>query len=617
MAKTGKGKASRVAVWIILGLLIVGLAGFGATNFGGSVRSIGRVGDTPIDIARYGRAINDELRALSAQTGQPVSFSQAQQFGLDRAVLRNVVDQVSLENEAARIGVSVGDARVGTYLRDIPAFQGLDGGFDRQGYAFALEQAGMSAAEFESQLRAEIARSLVAGAVAAGTPAPPVYVDTLVTYIAERRDVTWATLTPEALDAPLPDPTEAQLRDQYEATPEAYTTPEIREITYAWITPDRMVDRIDIGEDALRELYDERIDTYVLPERRLVERLVYPDAEAARAARARLDAGEASFEDLVADRGLDLADIDLGDVARDDLSDAAAEAVFALEEPGVTGPVETPLGPALFRMNGILAAQETPFEEARDELRRELGLDRARRAIAAEIEAIDDLLAAGATLEEVAEETALELGTIEWSETAEGGIAGYEAFRTAAATAEQGDFPEVLELEDGGIFALRVDAVRPPELQPLDAVRDAVASDWRQEALRAALAQRAETLAGRLAAGESFEDLGLDASAQDGVTRESFVQGVPSGFLQRLFALDTGETGVVTGPASAVILRLDGIAPPDPADTALAERRAAIRTRAAQSLGQDILSAYTQAVQQAAGIELDQSAINAVHAQLQ
>jgi peptidyl-prolyl cis-trans isomerase D len=39
-----------------------------------------------------------------------------------------------------------------------------------------------------------------------------------------------------------------------------------------------------------------------MPERRLVERLVYPDQAAADAARARLDAGE-SFETLVADRG--------------------------------------------------------------------------------------------------------------------------------------------------------------------------------------------------------------------------------------------------------------------------------------------------------------------------
>ena len=61
----------------------------------------------------------------------------------------------------------------------------------------------------------------------------------------------------------------------------------------------------------------------------------------------RIRAGEATFEDVVADRGLTLDDTDMGDVTRDALGDAA-EAVFALEEPGVTGPVETDLGPCDF-----------------------------------------------------------------------------------------------------------------------------------------------------------------------------------------------------------------------------------------------------------------------------
>ena len=39
----GKSKGSRAAVWVILLLLIVGLAGFGATNFGGNVRAIGEL----------------------------------------------------------------------------------------------------------------------------------------------------------------------------------------------------------------------------------------------------------------------------------------------------------------------------------------------------------------------------------------------------------------------------------------------------------------------------------------------------------------------------------------------------------------------------------------------
>ena len=62
MAK--KNKAGQVVVWIILGLLILALGGFGITSFGGSVRYVGSVGDTDIGVEEYGRELQQELRAL-------------------------------------------------------------------------------------------------------------------------------------------------------------------------------------------------------------------------------------------------------------------------------------------------------------------------------------------------------------------------------------------------------------------------------------------------------------------------------------------------------------------------------------------------------------------------
>ena len=70
-----KGQTSRVLVWILLGLLIVGLAGFGATNFGGSVRSVGKVGDTDIDLNGPVATANVTAAAPSGVVAtQPLTF---------------------------------------------------------------------------------------------------------------------------------------------------------------------------------------------------------------------------------------------------------------------------------------------------------------------------------------------------------------------------------------------------------------------------------------------------------------------------------------------------------------------------------------------------------------
>lgn len=191
MAKSGKLTPSNVIVWVILALLIVGLMGFGATNFGGTVNSIGKVGNTPIPVTRYANLLQQEMDRVGQATGQQVTMAQASAFGLDQAVLAQVVGLTALEDEAASLGVSVGDTAVRDEILQIQAFQGLDGNFDREAYSFALDRAGLKADEFEDTIRTETARSLLQGAVIGGIATPQVYTDTLYDYAREERDLSW------------------------------------------------------------------------------------------------------------------------------------------------------------------------------------------------------------------------------------------------------------------------------------------------------------------------------------------------------------------------------------------------------------------------------------------
>jgi peptidyl-prolyl cis-trans isomerase D len=609
-----KGKASNFFVWVILLLLIVGLAGFGATNFGGGVQSVGRVGETEIDINRYARELQQELRALSAEQGRSVSLSEAQGLGLPQAVLGRIVGAAALEDEAAVRGLSVGDETVREQILAIPAFQGVDGSFDRDAYGFVLESSGLSVAEFEERVRVETAANLVQQAAASGVTFPPVFADTLWAYAREARDVTWAELGPDDLETIVPEPTEAQLVQFHGDNPELFTAPETRAITYAWLTPDMLLDTIEPDEAALRAVYEDRIAEFVQPERRLVERLVFPDEAAAEAAKARIDAGEADFEALVAERGLALADVDLGDVAREDLG-AAAEAVFALDGPGVAGPAPSSLGPALFRVNAILAPREISFEDAREDLLPVVQIDRARRAIQDMFDDLDDRLAGGATLEDLADETEMVLGRIDFTDATSDGIAAYESFREAARAAEEGDFPELVEIPEGGVFALRLDELRAPALRPLAEVRDEVAEAWRAQEAARLMADEAEAVAQTLRDGREMASVRLPLGTQRGLTREAFVAEAPEGFMEAVFAMAPGEFRVVSDATGAWIVRLDKVTPADQDGPEAQSLKGLLVQQVAQEASSDVLAAFTQALTATKGVEINQAAVNAVHAQ--
>lgn len=606
-------KAAGILAWGMLALVILGLGGFGITNFGGGVHSIGSVGGESISTTDYAHALRQELQAVSSQSGQDVSMKQARQMGLDRDVLRRLVTTAALNDEDRRLGISVGDTRLRQEVTAMKAFQGADGKFDPNSYKFVLKQNGLTPAEFEGKVRNQMARSILQEAVASGFEAPKAYVDTLLGYIGARRGFDILKITPADLKTPVPAPTEAELQAYYKAHPKTYTSPKAKRITYAALTPDMLADTVKVDDKTLHDLYQKNIGDYVKPARRLVERLVYPTEAAAKAAKARLDAGKATFEQLVKARGLDLSDIDMGDVTKDQLGKAGA-AVFAAKNKSVVGPVQTDLGPALFRVNGIIAAETTTFEQAKPDLLSQLQSSRAADEISNRIEHIDDLLAGGATLEDLAKDTKMQLGHIDYTAKTTDGIAAYEAFRKAADKVTTDDYPSIIQLQDGGIVAIRLDKVVPPALIPFAKVRARVAADWTKAATDKALMARAQDVVRGVEGGKALDFYG-NLDEQEPIERSGYIEGAPAGLLDKVFAMKKGGVAAVGGDKFVWVVQVTSVLAPDATDPDTQKLRAQLTARGSQGLSNDAFVLFATGLEDKAGIKLNQAAINAVNAQ--
>ncbi|GHG87703.1 peptidyl-prolyl cis-trans isomerase [Pseudodonghicola xiamenensis] len=606
---------SKTFVWILMGLLVAGLAGFGATNLTGTAHTVATVGDQTVSTEAYARELQREIRAVEAQGGQALQMSQVKAMGLDQQVLGQLVALASLDNEVDQLGISIGDEALQKEILAIPAFHGPDGKFDRDTYRFQLDQAGLNDVDFETDLRHEAARTLVQSAIVGGVKMPQAMTDALVDYIGARRSFSFATLTADALSDPLPAPDEAGLKAYYEAHGDQFTLPETKSITYALLTPEMILDQVDVDEASIRRLYDERQADYNTPERRLVERLVFPDEQAAKDAMAQIEVGGTTFEQLVDQRGLAMSDVDMGDLGRDDLGQAA-DAVFAANVDDVVGPLPSNLGPALYRVNGVLAAQATPYEEARDELRDELASERARRLIEAQAEDINDRLAGGATLKELADETDMELGTIDWTTESSDGVAAYDAFRAAASKVTADDFPEVKFLEDGGLFALQLDKLLPPRPEPFEDARDRVVEGWTAEATRTALAAQAQSIVDGLGDTGDLAGAGLTVRQEVGLTRTAFLEDSSPDLMTQVFTMAPGEIRIIPGDQMVQIVRLNEVLPPEETPDLDAMRKG-IAQQIDQSLAQQIFNAYARDAQLRAHPTVDQRALNAAQANFQ
>jgi peptidyl-prolyl cis-trans isomerase D len=614
-AKRPKGKLQEVAVWGLMAMLILGLGGFGVTNFSGGVTRVGTVGDVEITTDDYARALQSQVQAISQQFGQQLSMQEALAFGIDKQVVQTIIATAALDNEAQRVGLSVGDDVVAAELMGMDSFKGVSGDFDREAYRFMLDRNRMSENEFEADLRSDISRQLLQGAVTGGFATPTALTDTVYAWVAERRGFSLLRLAEADLPTPVAEPTEAELKAHYDAHVDRFTRPEAKRITYASLLPEAMAKDQPVDDATLRQMYQDRIDEFVVPERRILERLVYPDPSAADAAKARLDAGE-TFETLVTERGLTLDAIAQGDLAEDELGDAGAQ-IFAASEGSVVGPLSSDLGPALYRVVTVLAAEETTFEAARETLAIEIQTDAARRVIADKVEAIDDLLAGGAVLEDLEKEAGLVIASLDHvvGQQGDAAIEGYPAFRAAADAVKVDDFSEAIVLEDGGVVALRMDEVVPAAPIPLDEARDRVTEDWRKEAVAKALSARAAEIRTAIEGGAAIGSFGIvDVTPE--TARDGFVDGAPESLMTSVFTLSEGSVQVIEGPGFVGVLRLDRILPAaKEGDEALA-MQTALSAQIEGAIASDAFAAFTNALTAEAGITLDQAAINAVHASL-
>ena len=139
-----RSTAKEVAVWTLLGLLILGLGGFGVTSFSGGITKVASVGNIDVTADDYARALQARVRDMSQQVGQQISMQQALAFGIDKQVIQSVITRAALDNEAERVGISVGDAAVASRITAMDNFKGASGEFDREAYRFTLERSNLT-----------------------------------------------------------------------------------------------------------------------------------------------------------------------------------------------------------------------------------------------------------------------------------------------------------------------------------------------------------------------------------------------------------------------------------------------------------------------------------------
>lgn len=323
------------------------------------VDNVAKVNDRDIPLRDFARAYSTQMQQLR-QRGIPPEF--AKQFGMDKQVLNQLVDNELLAQAAEARGLSVSDKDLREFLVKQPGFQ-KDGKFNMESYQDWVRQYdGSTEVDFESKLRRQMSADRMLELVEASVVVSDDEVKARYMRDGNAANATFVKFTPAMFTEKVAPPKAAEIA--------------------TWSAS---------HETELKEAYEKQKASFTLPEQAKVRQILVKagsdDAKAKiEALRKEIVEGKKPFAEVASasseDLGTKAKGGDLGTIDRYQLPSSFADKVFALKVGEVTEPVETPVGFLIGTVEEKKASEVKPYETVKTELASQLIVKEKAKALA-------------------------------------------------------------------------------------------------------------------------------------------------------------------------------------------------------------------------------------------
>lgn len=185
-----------------------------------------------------------------------------------------------------------------------------------------------------------------------------------------------------------------------------------------------------------------------------------------------------------------------------------------------------------------------------------------------------------------------------------------QTFARSAQNTEIGEFPEIKELSNGGLFALRIDDLVAARTKNIEEVRSELESAIEKQKIQIKLDQSAnDLLKNNQYKGEilSFNDKTRDATLPD----------MPENVITEIFNLEIGKGKVVSGDQKSYILRLKNVSEADLSTDNAKLLISQIKNQINNSLSADLFESFANMARINSKLDINEQALNAVHSSFQ
>ena len=619
-------------VKIFLGLLVLSFAAWG---IGDLFRlqpdaAVVIVADTKISGREFLNDFNRQVRRMQQSLGPTFDTQQARQLGMVDQVIQQAVTRALYDQEVAELELTISDADIVAWIQQSSAFKNSFGRFDKLRFEQVIAQNGFNEQTYIAASRRDLSRDQLFASITGGTQAPAPVVQAFYQFQEETRIFEVLNLPYDKVTT-VANPTETDLNAYHEAHKNQFMAPEFRSLLYLTLRPEHLLDEILASDQEVVAAYEARLNEFTTPAGREVEQVVVSEETAARKIAGRLKDGRDFYAVAKELANMDKQSVKLGRMLKADLPEEAAEAVFAMSKGQIGEPIETGLGWHIFRVLDVIEGHTKPVTEVRKQLIRDVKMEKAAEVMFELANKIEDELAGGSTLKEIAEVFNLNHGVLSAVDSRGRDRDGHPvadlpkapSFIREAFAIQIGDEGELKEASDGSYYLVQVNKITETAVKPIGEVRGEV----RKAVLKERRAKAGSEQAGKIAA-ETRSGKKLVSLAKAGVSTVKTLEPLTrqkagihpklgGELATKLFRLRDGE--IAEGPAqdgiSHSIVRLVKVINADHKKKDKANlNRLTEFVRA--SMTDDILAQYRSALRKKYSVEINDRVIDALFDEL-
>ncbi len=632
-------KVGVIITFLVLG--VIALA-FAAGDVTGLSSMTGGAGITGGDVAKVGKA-DVTANQLKTQAQTEMEGFRQQQPTLDMATFVNqggfdgtldrIISSMALEQFGRAQGMVVSKRAIDGQIASIPALQGPTGKFDENLYRQVLAQRKLT----DAQIRSDIERDTFAqqltlpsnGATQVASQLALPYASLLL----EKRTGTIGFI-PAAVVPAGPAPSDADLNTFYQRNIARYTVPERRVVRYAMITPEAVKAQAVPTDAEIAKTYQQDSARYAATEKRDITQVVVADQAGAAAIAAKVKGGT-SLADAARGAGLEAstqAGVEKAAYAGT-TSAQVADAVFAAASGAVIGPVRTPLGWTVAKVDKVEKVAARSLDQVRGEIAAALGIQKSAEALSSIHDKIDDSLSKNATFDEVIADQKLAAVTtpaliasgINPDDPASKPDPALTPLVAAAFQAADGDGPQLVQVgTDGGFAVVALGRVVHSAPRPLAQVRAAVLKDVTADRARQAARRVAGEVLARINKGMPIQQslaqtkLPMPPARTLTAARAQLAadpRGAPPALaLMFSMAPNTAKTLAAPDDSGWFVIKLDSVQSGNATGNDAAIKAA--RGNIARSVGREYVEQFAKAVRADVGVKTNPAALARVRADL-